>query len=139
MQSTGLAVLAAVGLWTVCTAIATYAQTKPAQTKPVDGSDVVAGRTLAMQACTSCHVVAADQPYMPIYKGAIHPPDFKDIANKPNVDAAWLRSYLASLPVIPKYAQMANVDLTEEQMRDVSAFIMTLRDKAPQSSSQSSR
>jgi len=45
-----------------------------------------------------------------------------------------LRAYLASLPVIPKNSQMANPDLTEEELRDVSAFIMSLRDKSPLSS-----
>ena len=124
MLSRGLAALAAVTAWTIVAATASYAQTKP-----IDSS-AAAGRALALHACTSCHVVAPDQPYMPIYKGAANPPDFKDIANKPNVSAAWLRTYLASLPVIPKPSQMANPDLTEKEMRDVSAFIMTLRDKS---------
>jgi len=116
---------------------ATAKDAKPAQPSSIDG-DVAVGRKLALEACTGCHVVAADQPYNPIYKGAIRPPDFKDIANKPNVSAASLRSYLAALPAIPKNWQMANVDLTEEELRDVTAFIMTLRDKSPPTSSQSS-
>jgi len=131
MLSRSVAVLAAVAACNAFTATATYAQNKP-----VDGS-VVAGRDFALQACTGCHIVASDQPYAPIYKGKGHPPEFKEIANRPNVSAAWLRDYLASLPVIPKTGQMANPDLTEEEMRNVSAFIMTLRDKPPASSSSS--
>lgn len=128
MQSRGLAVFAALAAWNAFTATATYAQTKP-----IDGN-AAAGRTFALEACTGCHVVAADQRYMPVYKGTPRPPDFKDIANKPNVTAAWVRDFLASLPAIPKKGQMANADLSEEQMRNVAAFIMTLRDKSPQSS-----
>jgi len=128
MQKIGLAVFAAVAACSAFTSAAAYAETKP-----VEGS-ATAGRTFALQACTGCHVVAPDQPHMPIYKGTIHPPDFRDIANKPNVSAASLRAYLASLPVIPKNSQMANPDLTEEELRDVSAFIMSLRDKSPLSS-----
>lgn len=138
MQRRGLAVFAVVAAWSACAATAAYAQSKPAQskpaeTKPIDGS-AAAGRILALRACTGCHVVAPDQPYMPIYKGARRPPDFKDIANKPDINAAALRTYLASLPTIPKNAQMANADLNEEELRDVSAFIMTLHDKSPLSS-----
>lgn len=124
--------LVAVAAWNVVTAIAAQAETKP-----LDGS-AVAGRTLALQACTSCHVVASDQPYKPIYKGAVRPLDFKDIANKPNTSAASLRAYLAALPVVPKNWQMANPDLNEQELRDVSAFIMTLRNQLPRPS-QSSR
>lgn len=139
MSSRGLVVFAAVVALNAFTATVPYAQPKPIQPKPIqpkpiDG-DVAAGRTLALQACTGCHLVASDQPYRPILKRTPRPPDFKDIANKPDVTAAWLRNYLASLPAIPtKSSQMANADLSEEEMRDVSAFIMTLRDKSPISS-----
>jgi len=124
MLNRGVAVLAAVA---ACNAF--MATGICAQKKPVDGS-AAAGRDLALQACTGCHVVASDQPYPPIYKGKGHPHEFKEIANRPNVSAAWLHHYLASLPVIPKTGQMANPDLNEEQLRDVSAFIMTLRDNS---------
>jgi len=135
MQGRGLALLAAVAAWSAVTAVTTHAQSKR-----LEGS-VAAGRTLALQACASCHVVASDQPYKPIYKGAVRPADFKDIANKPNASAASLQAYLASLPVIPKNSQMANPDLNEQELRDVSAFIMTLRDQLPKlpRSPQSSR
>jgi mono/diheme cytochrome c family protein len=98
-----------------------------AQTKLA--GDVQAGRDLALLACTSCHVVTADQPFKPIYSGTPRPPDFKDIANKPNVTAQSLIHYLATLPTIPPDSRMANPDLTSDQLRDVAAFIVTLRDK----------
>jgi len=128
MSKIALAVIATVIAWDVSVPTAAYAQIKPS-----DGN-VAAGRALALQACTSCHVVTADQPYKPILKRTPSPPDFKDIANKPNVTAASLRRYLASLPAIPKGSQMANPDLTEEELRDVTAFIMTLGDKSSASS-----
>lgn len=128
MLRRGLVVLAAVATCNTLAATATYPQSKPvALSKPIDGSAEV-GRDLALHACTGCHVVAADQPYPPIYKGKGHPPAFRDIANRPDVSAAWLRNYLVTLPVIPKPGQMANPDLSEEDIRDVAAFIMTLRE-----------
>jgi len=146
MRSRGLAVVAAIAAWSALATIATGAQTKSsagaqsksatgAQTKSIDG-DATVGRQLALDACTGCHVVASDQPYRPIYKGAIRPPDFKDIANK-YASAASLRSYLSSLPAIPKNGQMANTDLTEAELHDVTAFIMTLRNASLQSSTSS--
>jgi mono/diheme cytochrome c family protein len=100
----------------------THAQAKTA-------GDAAAGRALALEACTGCHIVAADQPFKPIYTGSLRPPDFKDIANKPNTTAASLRHYLATLPTVPADSRMANPDLTAVQLEDVVAFIMTLRDK----------
>jgi mono/diheme cytochrome c family protein len=124
MLNRGIAVLAAVAACSAFTANAICGQKKP-----VDGS-AAAGRDLALQACTGCHIVASDQPYPPIYKGKGRPPEFKEIANRPNVSAAWLHNYLGSLPVIPKAGQMANPDLSEQELRAVSAFIMTLRDNS---------
>ena len=91
--------------------------------------DPQAGRALALEACTGCHVVAPDQPFKPIYAATPRPPDFKDIANRPNITAASLLHDLQSMPTIPKDSKMANADLTEEQARDVVAYILSLRGK----------
>lgn len=99
-----------------------------AQTKLPSGN-VEAGRALALQACTGCHVVASDQPFKPIYRGAIQPPDFKAIADLPDVTAASLQHHLATLPTIPQNSHMANPALTDAQIREVVAFIVSLRNK----------
>lgn len=116
-------------VWAVIT-VATMraAPALQAQTKLVAGSPA-SGRILALQACTGCHIVAPDQPFKPVFTGPPHPPDFKDIANDPNVTAAKLRAHLSSLPVVPRHPGMANPELTSEQLRDVAAFILSLRDK----------
>jgi mono/diheme cytochrome c family protein len=115
---TGAAVAAYIG----CTALGASAQTKPA--------DVEAGRHLALLACTGCHVVTPDQPFKPIYEGTPHPPDFKDIANRPNVSAAALQHRLETLPAVPQKSGMPNQDLSGEELRNVVAFILSLRDKS---------
>ena len=119
-----LAVLALIAALAVCAALAAHAQPKPA-------GDAKEGRALALEACTGCHIVAADQPFKPIYVGDVRPLDFKDIAYKPGVTADSLVHYLDTLPTIPKDSQMANADLTPEQTRDVVAYILSLRDKQP--------
>jgi cytochrome c1 len=92
--------------------------------------DAEAGRALALQACTGCHVVQQDQRFKPVFTGPPHPPDFKDIANAPHVTAASLQHHLKTLPTVPQQPSMANPDLTSKELRDVVAFILTLRDAA---------
>ena len=92
--------------------------------KPADRGDADAGRDLAVVACTGCHIVSADQPFAPLIKG---PPDFREIANRPNVTVASLRRTIAALPLVPRKGGMANPHLTDDQLADVAAYIMTLR------------
>jgi mono/diheme cytochrome c family protein len=67
--------------------------------KPADRGDADAGRDLAVVACTGCHVVSVDQPFAPLIKG---PPDFREIANRPDVTLASLRRTIAALPLVPR-------------------------------------
>ena len=99
-----------------------------AQTKFVEGG-VEAGRALALRACTGCHVVTADQPFEPVFTGPPRPPDFKEIANTPNITAASLQHHLQTLPAVPKNLRMANPLLSSQERRDVVGFIISLRDK----------
>lgn len=105
-----------------CAASVAYAETKPQ-------GDAQAGRALALQACTGCHAIAPDQPFKPIYRGPLRPPDFKEIADLPDITAAALHHHLATLPTIPQNSHMANPALTSEQISDVVAFIISLRNK----------
>jgi mono/diheme cytochrome c family protein len=104
--------------------LATVPESANAQ-KPADRGDADAGRDLAVVACTGCHVVSADQPFAPLIKG---PPDFREIANRQNVTAASLRRTIAAPPLIPRKGQMANPHLTDDELADVTAYIMTLRE-----------
>jgi mono/diheme cytochrome c family protein len=104
------------------TALGASARTKHA--------DVEAGRHLALLACTGCHVVTPDQPFKPIYEGPPHPPDFKDIANRSNVSAASLQHHLETLPAVPQKSGMPNQDLSGEELHNLVAFILSLRDKS---------
>jgi hypothetical protein len=115
--------LAAITVSAVRPVLAAHAQTKLIAPSPA------AGRILALQACTGCHIVAPDQPFQPVFTGPPHPPDFKDIANAPNVTVATLQRHLSSLPAVPRRPSMANPELTSGQLRDVAAFILSLREK----------
>jgi mono/diheme cytochrome c family protein len=99
--------------------------------EPADRGNADAGRELALEACTGCHVVSDDQRFPPLLKGA---PGLREIANRPNVTAASLRRAIATLPQVPRNGRMANPLLTDGQLADVAAYMMTLREdrtKAP--------
>jgi cytochrome c1 len=68
------------------------------------------------------------------YAGPPYPPDFKDIANRSNVTAAALQHHLETLPAVPQNSRMPNQILSAQELRNVVAFILSLRDKqkAPQ-------
>jgi mono/diheme cytochrome c family protein len=104
--------------------IATATDTATAK-EPAGRGDADAGRDLALQACTGCHVVSVDQPFAPLLKG---PPDFREIANRPNVTAVSLRRTIAALPHVPRRGRMANPLLSADELADVAAYIMTLRE-----------
>ncbi len=94
----------------------------------VGGGNVQAGRALALQACTGCHVVAPDQPFAPVFTGPPPPPDFRAIANRPDVTAKSLHRTLAGLPAVPPPGTMANPDLSDAELANVVAYIMSLRE-----------
>jgi len=99
-----------------------------AQTKLSEG-DAAVGRDMALLACTGCHVVVPNQPFKPINTGPPRPPDFKEIANRPNVTTASLQRHLETLPAVPENSHMPNLMLSSEELRDVVAFIVSLRNK----------
>ncbi len=101
-----------------------------AQTKPNEGS-IATGRDLALLACTGCHVVEPKQPFKPLYPGPPFPPDFKDIANRPDVAATSLQHHLDTLAAVPDKSHMPNLLLSSDEVRDVVAFILSLRDNPP--------
>jgi len=113
-----VAAIAAAAAWT--------APTTNAQVKPAAGN-AVAGREMALIACTGCHVVTPDQPFKPIYPGPTFPPNFSTIANGPNVTAASLQKHLESLAAVAENSHMPKPVLSSSELRDVIAFIISLR------------
>jgi hypothetical protein len=94
---------------------------------PPTMADAGAGRDLAFRACTGCHIVSPDQPFAPLIDRTPPPPDFAAIANKPNTTPRSLRRFFASLRPVPPPGQMADPYLTQRDLENIIAFIMTLR------------
>jgi mono/diheme cytochrome c family protein len=82
--------------------------------------DIRQGRRLAVEVCASCHSVRAGQTQSPLATA----PSFKEIANTPGMTAAALNFWLTA----HVHPTMPLLILSSQQVRDVSAFILSLRD-----------
>jgi mono/diheme cytochrome c family protein len=93
-----------------------------------ESDDIRAGRALALKVCTACHVVLPDQGSEPILQPPARP--FRSIARKPGTTAESLRSFLAGPHrTFGNARNMPNPELTDAQIAQVSAFLLSLRDQ----------
>jgi len=96
--------------------------------KPAAEGNTSAGQTFALEFCTACHVVAADQPYPPIYQGSS--PPFVSIANRSTTTADALRKFIRTThPTIVKPLDMPSVEVSDYQLDQIIGYILSLRRK----------
>jgi mono/diheme cytochrome c family protein len=96
------------------------ALTTTAFTANAQDRDVAAGRTFAREACNSCHIV---EPTNAPARIVVIGPNFQDIANTKGMTATALRVFLTT-----SHPKMPNLILTPEQITDVTAYILSLRE-----------
>ena len=77
------------------------------------------GRRFALDVCASCHAVRAGQTRSPLATA----PSFEAIAKTPGMTAAALNFWLTAHP----HPTMPLLILSSQQVRDVSAYILSLR------------
>jgi mono/diheme cytochrome c family protein len=82
--------------------------------------DVAAGRAFAREACITCHVV---DPGNASPRVVVIGPNFQDIANTKGMTATALRVFLTT-----SHPKMPNLILTPEDITDVIAYILSLRE-----------
>jgi len=105
-----------------------FAAGASAQT-PSGAGDIAAGKRVALNQCYVCHVVAPDQPYSP----TLHQPatSFVTIANRPATSADSLHRFLTTTHAsLRELRGMPNPQLTDDQMTDVIAYLLSLRRRA---------
>ena len=83
-----------------------------------DATDVSAGRELALNWCSECHLVAENQER--VSSDAV--PTFFAIANHRSTTELGLRVFLTS-----PHGTMPNIMLTREQIDEIIAYILSLR------------
>jgi mono/diheme cytochrome c family protein len=85
-----------------------------------DGSDAVKGREFAHEVCAQCHAVERDTDYSPYLPA----PTFEEIANVPGMTGTALTVILRN-----PHREMPDLILEEEDLRDVIAYILSLRSR----------
>jgi len=90
-------------------------------------ASVAQGEHIARTICAACHIVASDQDFPPLLRQPA--PPFAEIANRPDTSEKTLRRFITSthwdertLPMT-----MPNPELTVDQTRAVSRYILSLR------------
>jgi mono/diheme cytochrome c family protein len=87
--------------------------------KAQDG-DIRAGHAFAREACRACHMV---DPEARAPRRIDIGPAFRDIANARGMTATSIRVFLTT-----SHPKMPNLILTPDEIADVSAYILSLRD-----------
>ena len=82
--------------------------------------DVATGHAFAREACITCHVV---DPANASPRVVVIGPNFQDIANTKGMTATALRVFLTT-----SHPKMPNLILTPEQIAEVTAYILSLRE-----------
>ena len=89
-------------------------------------NDASKGRHLAIMLCTTCHVVAPDQPYAPTLSPPA--PSFESIAQRAETDGDSLRKFLTTTyQGLDKPKGMPNPVLADFQIKAISAYLLSLR------------
>ena len=81
--------------------------------------NIASGRHMAEFWCTKCHQINLDE-LVPLP----YPPNFVEIANMPSTTALAINVFLRT-----SYDVMPNYRLSHEEIDDVVAFILSLKDK----------
>ena len=103
------------------TAMLAPALAATAWTATAQDGDVTAGHAFAREACVTCHIVDATHESPRV---VVIGPNFQDIANTKGMTATALRVFLTT-----SHPKMPNLILTPEQIADVSAYILSLREQ----------
>jgi mono/diheme cytochrome c family protein len=85
-----------------------------------DIGDIQQGRQLALDVCASCHAVRAGQTQSPLATA----PSFEEITHMPGMTEAALAVWLTA----QSHPTMPNLILSPQQVRKVSAYLLSLRD-----------
>lgn len=107
----------------LCCILALAAPTAAAEADPTNG------RSIAEAVCTSCHFVSPTQDVWPIYGFDL--PTFDEIAARPDLTAPGLTALLKGDHAAWEDADgMPIVGLTDDEVRDVVAYVMSRRPTA---------
>jgi mono/diheme cytochrome c family protein len=77
------------------------------------------GQALAERLCTNCHLVGVDQAH-----ANVDVPSFAEIANRPGQTSGTIIGHI----ILPKHP-MPQIPLERDELADLAAYILSLRDR----------
>lgn len=90
------------------------------------GDEVSQGHYVAAEICSICHLAAPDQAQLPLLKPPA--PPFAAIAQRPDINAQSLTKFITTTHRgLDHPAGMPNPDLADFQVKQVVAYILSLR------------
>jgi mono/diheme cytochrome c family protein len=90
------------------------------------GNDVAEGHRLAALICANCHLAAPDQSVQPLLRPPA--PPFASIARRSTISADWIQQFLTTTHRdVAKPGGMPNPELMDFQVKQVAAYLMSLR------------
>jgi len=116
-------------LFLACFTVVACSALAAAQSPQAAGSsdDVENGRHLAALICSNCHVAGPDQLVEPILRPPA--PSFEAIARRSSTSSDTVRAFLATTHRnISNPAGMPNPELIDYQVRQVTAYLLSLRE-----------
>lgn len=110
--------------------VAILALAGPAPAKPRAAhasAAVAAGREIAMDICSACHIVGDHQEFPPLLERRL--PSFQEIADNPATTAKSLRHFITTTHWDEKTIPMTmpNLSLLNDQADQVTQYILSLR------------
>jgi mono/diheme cytochrome c family protein len=83
-------------------------------------ADIAAGKAYAEQVCATCHAVEQGEEESPLYQA----PTFQSVSNTPGMTEMALTVWLQS-----SHPTMPNIVLSQDEIRNVVAYIRSLKGK----------
>jgi len=83
-------------------------------------ADIAAGKAYAEQVCATCHAVEQGEEESPLYQA----PTFQSVADTPGMTEMALSVWLQS-----SHPTMPNIVLSQDEIRNVVAYIRSLKSK----------
>jgi mono/diheme cytochrome c family protein len=103
-----------------CLCVLLFAGAATATAQSLEKLDAANGERLARKLCVNCHQVAPDSTD-PVLADV---PGFREVANRAGMTRAQVEVF-----VLNPHPPMPQVQLTREELSDISAYIMSLREE----------
>jgi hypothetical protein len=119
-------------LCTLIVSIVTFSASSVAASEAVGGpiateSTIRAGREIAVESCTGCHIATRHQDFRPVVVPAV--PSFEEIANRPGATARSLRQFFDQthrhLNSTQNSVFYETADISDQEASEVIAYILT--------------